>query len=231
MSEHNHSHGHEVHTADAAHGAPVEIKHPPAPKSLMKEFRFSFKKQTTKDELGQEIKRPPVVLSVPVPTFEGMLESLTDTKVQQFVLDLLEEAVKDQVRIQVGDEEKPVNRQEDLDLSKLDLVYIANMPKSERTGGGISEEVWKAFQEDYITTMVTHSGKEKEKVERASNLLVKKFQPVRTEKSVLTFLRSQLAFWASHTSNLDDFAEVYKFLDDRAGMLLNKDSADLLQSL
>lgn len=197
-----------------------------------REAKFSFKKQKIQDELGQEVKRPMVSLQIPVPTFDGLITALsTDDKVKQFVLDLVESAIIDQARQQVSDEEKPVNRQEELDVSKLDLTFVANIPKAERTGGGIAKEVWEEFESNYIEVMVANTEKGVDRVSKAAKLLVAKFTPVRTDKTVVKFLREQLAFWYSKTPAQEEFADVFKFLDEKAGTLLNRDSAELLQSL
>lgn len=230
MSEHEHTHNGHAHEA-AAVAAISEHTKPVAPLVLDKEVKFSFKKQMIQDELGQEVKRPMVSLQLPIPTFDGLIAALEDPKAIQFVLDLVEAAVIDQARLQVSDEEKPVNRQDELDLTKLDLKYIANIPKSERTGGGIAKEVWEEFESNYVEVMGANTEKGEEKLRKAAKLLVAKFTPVRTEKNVIKFLREQLGFWYSKTPAQEEFAEVYKFLDEKAGTLLQRDSSDLLASL
>lgn len=204
----------------------VQLTSPPY---IDREFKFSFKKQTVKDELGMEVKRPPVTLNVPIPTFEGLIDELEDPKVQAFVLDLIEEAVKDQVRTAISDEEKPVNRQEDLDVTKLTLKYIANIPKSERTGGGISKETWTEWEQNYTQVMGPIRGEDK--AAKAAKLFVGRFNQVRTDKAVLKFLREQLAKWATETTVLDDYQDVYQYLDARATDLINKDNPSQLESL
>jgi hypothetical protein len=212
----------------------------PAPLYLDREFKFSFKRQTVKDELGIEQKRPPVTLTVPIPTYDGLLEALSseDPKIAPFILDLVEEAIKDQIRTQISDEDKPVNRQEDLDLSKLTIQFIANLPKSERTGGGISKEAWEEWSKDYIETMVplrAVGGITKEdatdKVTKAAKLMTSRFNPCKTDKPVLTFLRGQLAQWASNTKNLEDHGEIFNYLDNKASDLLARDLTSQLASL
>jgi hypothetical protein len=210
------------------------------PLHLDREFKFSFKRQTIKDELGIEQKRPPVTLTVPIPTYDGLLEALSseDPKIAPFILDLVEEAIKDQIRTQISDEDKPVNRQEDLDLSKLTIQYIANLPKSERTGGGISKEAWEEWAKDYQETMVpirAVGGITKEdaadKVAKAAKLMTSRFNPCKTDKPVLNFLRAQLAQWASNTKNLEDHGEIFNYLDNKASDLLARDTTSQLASL
>ena len=182
MSEHTqHGNGHSEH---ASHPVTHEVKATAEPLAIDREFKFSFKKQTITDDLGAEVKRPPVSLLIPMPTFSGLLSSLDDAKVVAFVLDLCEEAIKDQVRAQLSDNDKPVMRQEDLDISKLTLLAIANMPNSERTGGGISKETWEEWEKDYIEIMVPLRGsdpKANEKVAKAAKLFAGRFYQCRTD--------------------------------------------------
>lgn len=225
---------HATHAAHAAHVATgAAIANTPAPPlALDREFKFSFKKQKIMDDtLGMEVKRPPVTLNVPIPTFEGLVEALmSGDKVSQFVLDLVEEAIKDQVRSQLSDTDRPVMRQSELDTSKLTLSYIANMPKSERTGGGISKETWDEFEKDYIETMGPIRGSV-DKAAKAAKLFTGRYAQCRTEKNVLKFLQEQLATWSQNSAQVEEFADVFKYLDDRATDLINKDDPDHLASL
>jgi len=233
MSEH-HEHTHE-HANHAHHAAETPVV--TAPLYNIRELKFSFKKQVLKDadgnpikdELGVEKKRPPVVLNVKVPTFEGLLTEISDPNVANFVLDLVEEAIKDQVRQQLSDEENPVNRQEELDEKKLTLSYIANIPRSERTGSALSKEVFEDFGKDYIEVM--QQFRAVEKVTHAAKLFMGKLNSVKTDKRILKLLREQLATWAENTKQLEDLQEVYVFLDNRISTFLKKDDVDQLALL
>lgn len=210
------------------------------PQTIDREFKFGFKKQSITNELGETVRRPPVTLSLPIPTFTGLITALdSDPKVVQFILDLVENAVKNAASDQVSDEEKPVNTQAELDVNKLTLSYIANLPKSERTGGGIAKETWEEFEKDYIETMVpiraaSSAGGIKEatdRVAKAAKILVGRYNLVRSDKQAIKFLREQINIWIGSTKNQDDFAEVYQYLDGRAKELLEKDNVSQLASL
>lgn len=234
MSDHNHEHNNSGHH-NAEHKEHEKV--PTAPLSIDREYKFSFKKQTIKDELGAEIKRPAITLRAPIPTFDGFINSLTnDPKVGPFVLDLIEEAIKDQIKIQLSDEEKPVNRQEDLDLSKLTLEAIANLPKSERGGSAITKESLEAFEADYILVMtpIRVAADPKNGAAKAANaaaLFKGKLAKVRSEKNALKFLRDQLTIWAANTANLEDHQDVFEYLDNKCTTYLNADNVSHLESL
>jgi hypothetical protein len=193
-----------------------------APLNAMRQFTFHFKKQKTLDAEGEMIKRPSVILDVPVPTYDGLIVAIgNDSKVSTFLLDLIEEAIKDQVRDMLVDSDKPVQRQEDLDVKKLTLEYIANIPKSERAGGNIPKETWEAFEKDYIEVMYTEA-RPKASI-NAAKVFLAKLAPARTDKVSLALLQSRLAEWLTRSSNTDDFMDIYKYLDDRISMLLAKE--------
>lgn len=223
-----------------APAAPVKAPPPaaPFPGVEMKEVKYHFKK----DELGN--KRPTVGLYVPTPTWDGLNAALSDetkdekgvtvgTKVKNLILEMLGNLAADHVRLQVNDEKSPVNKQEELDTSKLSLAFIASIPPSERRGGGISKETWADFFKDYLAVMPEKTGKKPEQVENAAKLFVARLQPVKTQKKILAFLQDMLNLW--YTSTTDDsreeFAEVKEFLDGKIAEFLKRDEAELLANL
>lgn len=220
MSDTHVAHSHDTKQVHAE-GAPVIIE---------RDFKFSFKKQVVMDDkTGTEVKRPPVTLTLPIPTFDGLCKKLTDPKVASLVLDLVEGLIKDAARVQLSDEEKPVMRQEDLDLKKLDLVFIANQPKSERVSVEISKETWDSFTVDYIM----HIGpiRSPEKASKHAAVFRAKFGPVSKDKDSIKLLQGCLATWAEKTGQLEEFEEVYTYLDNRASVMLNKDNVVLFDAL
>lgn len=213
---------------NTANSNPAEaqaVPQSPIAGTVLKPEKFHFKK----DDLG--VKRPTVELNLPVPTLEGVQKMLEDEKQRNFILEVLAEVVKDNARLQVGDENNPVNKQEELDINKLTMEYIANIPPSERRGGGISKETWADFFKDYLEVMPGVTGKKKEQVENAAKLFVARLQPVKTQKKILGFLKEQLALWFGSTQSAEDFAEVYEFLNGKIEDLMKRDEAELLQNL
>lgn len=202
-----------------------KLMHIPHPHVVLKENTFSFRK----DKLGN--KRATIKLNLPVPTLEGLVEALGDEKQQNYVLSLLHDDIYKAARAQVDDEAKPVNEQGELNLEVLTLKHLAYLPPAERRGGGISKEIWEAFEKDYNAVMPALTGKEPERIANASTILVKRFQPVKTTKKIITFLREQLALWFQNSPNAEEYQEVYEFLDNKADELLKTDEAKLLEAL
>lgn len=228
----------------------------PKPAITMKEVEFSFKTPRSNqkapelladgvtknpdagkpvDELGKVLeKRPSIKLAIPVITFDGLLEALSNDKQQQFILDIIEEYTINAAKQQVSpatDEVQPVNDQEHLDISKLTIEFLANQPRAERRGGGIAKEIWEAFAKDYIDVMPAVSNKTADQVGNAAKILLSKFQLVKTQKTVISYLQTQLALWFQNTKQQEEFAECYEFLDSKAKALLSANEADLLASL
>ena len=197
----------------------------PIPGTILKSMKFHFKK----DDLGN--KRPTVELAIPVPTVDGIATMLADEKQTAFLLEVLADVVASHARYQVGDEQTPVNKQEELDLSKLTLDFISKIPPAERRGGGIAKETWTDFFKDYTEVMPGVTGKKKEQVENAAKLFVARLQPVKTQKKILAVLQAQLALWYSNTQLAEDLAEVYEFLTNKIDDLMKRDEAELLANL
>lgn len=195
-----------------------------------KETLFSFRK--TKDAItGEEIKKPSFKLALPVPTIDGLIESLSNQKIVDYVLDVLADEIKAAAKVQVDDETKPVNAQADLDLSKLTLEFLANQPKAERGGPKIPEEQWNAFSADYLTVMVAATGKTEETVKNGLDLFLKKLNPVKSQKQVVAKLQSLLATYATNSKNLDDVADVVEYLTKRMETLMSAEDVNLLETL
>lgn len=194
---------------------------------------FRFKE--TKDEQGNKIPaRPPLTLFVPFPTFPGLVEGLSDERIQQYVVEILNESVMAAVRSQINDAQEagnPITSQDQLDLNKLTLLALATMPKAERRGGGIAKETWEAFAMDYIDVMVNKLQTEKKKAEYAAALFLKRLQPVRTAKPVLTALGNRLDQWIIKTENADELKDCYEFLRGKIKVFLEMDETAMLDNI
>lgn len=216
--------------------APVQPTGLNLPEQLTKptEFKFTFKKQT--DALGE--KRAPVTLEVPVPTFNGLVQFLQvegqiGEKNRALFMELMEGVIKEHTRLQVVDTEKPVNKQADLDISKLDLQFIANLPASERKGSSIAAEVWEEFGKDYLAVMVTATGRPADKVGNAVAVFLKKMLPAKNNKDALGKLKVLLEQYFTTTSEekAEEFQEIFEFLTKRIEAYLSSNDEALLADL
>ena len=190
--------------------AAQELSAPVGYTLISKEYKF----KTVKDkETGSETKRPPVSLLVPVLTMDGLISCMNqDTKVQELVLANINKTIIETVREMISDEECPLNSQEDLDFSKIDIITLANLPPSEYRGRGIAKEIWEAWGLDYVSVMAASFGKTKKQNEVALSYFIKKLQPVKTDKKTLAKLGELLENYVSTTEALEEFSEIVEFL-------------------
>jgi hypothetical protein len=191
------------------------------------ELTFRFR---TDKELGT--KKPPVILAVPFYTMEGIIAAMQDEKVggkvQELIIDLVNEHVTSAVREQVADETNPVTTESALDLSKLSLQFLATVPKSDRRGAGITKETWEAFTMDYVTVMtpiLTQGANPRtaEQVANAAKLFALRFNPVKLQQPVISKLLEYLDLWFMSTTKGEDLQDVYEYLKNRADALLKVD--------
>jgi hypothetical protein len=203
----------------------------------IKETNFYFRKVTNevKNPDGSvskvETKRPTVTIPVPTPSVEGIIAILESGDQKQ--LDLLLEAVGGVVVEQARDW---INEHEEANANNfpyenLSWVKIANLPKAERRGGGISKELWEDFAKDYVEIMPGLTGKKKEAVEMAAKVFQNKFAGAVTNKPVLKLLEGQLAIYAQNTAQGETLTPCIEFLQQKLEKLLNTDETNLLAAL
>lgn len=194
----------------------------------VKPVLFRFK--TTKDSNGVEYRRDPMELPVPYPSVQGVVDILkAGGKQLELLMDAVESVITQQARSMIS-EDFSVNAT-NLDVNKLSWEYLANMPKAERSGGGIAKEVWEDFVADYIKTMPAATGRTLEQVTNASKYIQNKFNTIKTNASVLEFLVEQLTVYASNSKRAEEFIGCVEFLLDKAEKLLNTSPEELLSNL
>lgn len=195
----------------------------------IKETKFHFRK--IKDEAsGVETKRPTVNIPIPTPSVEGLISIIeAGGKGLELLLDAAYEVVVDQAREFINANESA--DEANFPYANLSWEYIANLPKAERRGGGISKEVWEEFVKDYIAIMPGVTSKPKESCELAAKVFFTKFRDVKTDKKVLSLLKNYLALYINSTPNAEQFADCVEFLDKKATALLQTDSSALLDAL
>lgn len=210
-----------------------------------KELAFHFKKEKIRDNEGKVIgegkKLPSIKANLPVPNVAGVLEIVqAQGKELELLLDSMTEVIYTQARGLVNDIREantkagtPDNeiKAEEIDVAKLSWSFIANMPKAERRGLGISEEDWEEFANDYRAIMPKTTGKDADRIEKHVQLFKNRFNRCRNDKKALTVLSDMLALWATNTANLEDNQEVYEYLNKRVETLLKEEEKVLAEAL
>jgi hypothetical protein len=190
----------------------------------VRDFKFNFKK----DEFGN--KRPSVELKLPVPSVEGLISIIeVGGKGLDLLLDAAADIVVSQARTIVNDKEDI--SQDTFPMQEVLWDFIANMPKAERRGGGISKEVWESFAKDYVEVMPSVTGKTSDQVANAAKILLNKFAQVKNQKPVIKLLKDQLSIYITNSTNAETYSECVDFLLNKADTLLNITEADLLANL
>ena len=193
------------------------------------DVKFNFRK--VKDEAtGLESKRPTVEIPLPLLSVEGLVAAVQAGGKQ---LDLVIEAVR---QVQIDRAREIVNDNENISAenfpyAELTWEKIANLPRAERRGGGISKEVWEDFSKDYIAVMPSLTGKSVEQVTNAAKILLNKFQSCKTNKPVLRLLKDQLALYANNSSNAETFVDCLSFLNEKADTFIEMDEEAMLGNL
>lgn len=190
---------------------------------------FHFKSVKDK-ETGTTTKRESITLALPYPSIKGIVTILEKGgKGLELLREAVDTVITQHARAMITDDDK-LNAAT-LPVEKLSWEFIANMPKPERTGGGIPKEMWEAFVADYIDIMPEATGKTTEQVANAGKILLNKFAQCKTNLPVLQMLTEQLAVYAEKSEDFDTYATCVEFLVDKADKLLNVTEEDLLEGL
>jgi hypothetical protein len=212
-----------------------------APRVQDQEVTFYFKAPRKVDgkvpedpDTGQPMKaRPPLKLTLPMPTWEAIVDMLMgDNEThKKFIVSTFGDLIKDKVRQQVNDDNSPVKRQEDLRLDGLTLIALAEEEPTERAGRGIPKETWAAFEEDYINVMIPLTGRSEDKIKGAAKFLSGRLYQVKTNKKIVEFLAGQLDEWYQATPSREEFSDLYTYLVKKADDYKNMGEEALLESL
>lgn len=200
----------------------------------VKSVTFHFKKQKDK-KTGLESKRESLILPIPVPNVEGLLEV---QKAGGNQLDLLLSAMEDtiiaQARAIINDDDECKLTAENFPVENLSWEYIANLPPTTRKGGGIPVETWEEFAADYMEVMPEATGRTLEQVEKAADIIKRKFATIKNhpdKEKIITFILEQLAVYVEATPNFEDYEDCVAHLNKRADVLLKDEPADLMSAL
>lgn len=193
------------------------------------ETGFHFRK-VTDTATKVETKRNSVILPLPVPSIEGIIDIIQNGGKG---LELLQEAVRDVI---VEQAREFINNNDtvtslNFPFATLNWETIANLPKADRRGGGISKDVWEEFAKDYIAIMPALINKSIDAVTMASKIFLTKFAQTKSNKQVLAKLRDYLAIYINNTARGEEFAEAVDWLDKKIGVLLEVGDEALLEAL
>lgn len=202
----------------------------------MTELKLQFKKVKEVDAEGKptgvETKREAFSITLPYITLPGLQKSLEDEKVTKLIL----ETINDELVARYAKEQVSANVDwkdgTNLDLGVLTLEAIANLPPSDRRGGGIAKETWDLFVKDYVDVMTTQlPDKSAGNIQNAAQMFAKRLQTVKTSKPILQVLKGYLGQWFSNSKQQEELMEVFNFLSDKADEFLAKDEASLLANI
>jgi hypothetical protein len=197
-----------------------------------KPVNFNFKK--TKDKItGIETIRDTVQLAIPYPSVDGIVEILQKgEKGLELLIEAMENVVNTAARdlLSDGPEGHALNAAT-FPTEKVSWEAIANQPKAQRRGGGIPKETWEAFATDYVEVMPEATGKSIEQVANMAKILVGKLSACRTREVVLNLVVQQLALYAEHSPNIEDYQECVAFLLNKAETFLNVSDEELTANL
>jgi len=179
--------------------------------TVLQKFTYRFKK----DKLGN--KRAPVELTLPVPTIAGIVDIL---KAGGKELELLNDAIYGVIKSVAGEivADNANISQETFPVAQVLWSAIANMPKAERAT--IPQEQWDGFVQDYLAVMPGLTGKSAEQVGLATQIYLKKFAMVKTNKPILGKLKEQLALYVE-TPNAENYSDVLELLLRRVDAYLS----------
>ena len=189
----------------------------------------TFHFRTTDKETGK--KRESLTVAVPMLTVAGLISIIeTGGPSLALLLEAANDVITSQVRQHLDTETFLASGE--LDHSKLDWNFIANIPKADRVGGGIPKAVWEAFAVDYKEVMPqVVEGLSTDQAAAAAKLFVARLQPVKTNKPLLAKLQQRLDTWFASTPKAEDFGIVYESLTTKINTLISADDASLLDNI
>jgi len=177
-------------------------------------FKFNFKSRSIRDEAGNEIgrtkKQPSLTVDLPIPSATELQQLLAKSgKEAELILGTVADCVYQAARNQFDDVIETLGDSDqeltvgNLDFSRLDFSYLANMPPAARGATAITDAEWQQFFDDYMAVMTVATGKE---TKRINNHIIhyKKPQRAKSNKALMQLLIDQLDIYMVSTNNLDD---------------------------
>ena len=193
------------------------------------ETAFHFRKVTDPDT-KIETKRASVLLPLPTPSVEGLIDIIqAGGKALELLIEAAQGIVIEQAREYINNNEDVTST--NFPFAMLDWNTIANLPKADRRGGGIAKEVWEDFAKDYILVMPALINKSPEAVTMATKIFLTKFANVKTNKAIIAKLKDYLAIYINNTARGEEFVEAVEWLNKKADVLIATGEENLLNAL
>lgn len=238
---------HAANLADNS-GAPGEPADAAAPAVVNgKEFSYFFKTPILKDDDGKEIgkgtKHPDVKVVVPMASIEDVINYLAapdgtkEAKVRDYIMELLSDGVFAAGRRQINEffEANPEKQfaTTDMDLSKLTLQSIAEMPKGQRGSWTPDDDDFKSFNESYTNVLVHKTQYDPKKTKTHTDHWKQGMSKVKTNKPVVAKLKDFLTLYAANAeeADLEENKQTYDWLVARAKKYLEAVEKNHLDAL
>lgn len=188
----------------------------------MKEVAFRFKK----DKMGD--KRPNVeIKNFPMPSAIGIAKALNaGGKQAQLIVDAVYDVIRSVAADIVGND--PKISEATFPWAQVSLEAVANMERADRRVSTIPDELWAEFVADYQSVMPSVAGKSAEAVKLATDVYLKKFSIVKTNKEILAKLQAQLGLYMENSKNAAEYTEILDLLLRRAANYLAADDVKIL---
>lgn len=191
------------------------------------ERKFNFKARNLYDEAGKPNgkgkKQPSVVAVLPMASHETVAAFLADTASKESALimaaveDLIYAAARNQFDEIIdgfeGDDSRTVSPTM-LDLAKLDLTYIANLPPSSRASTVPDEEAFNTFFADYLAVMPAATGKLVDAIKRHITYYTKP-NVIKANKPVLELLMGQIDVYLTQAQNVEETAGTASYIRNK----------------
>jgi hypothetical protein len=180
---------------------------------------------------------PPVELDLPLMELSDIVailngpnnDGVADEKQVKLILEACNNIILERGRELVNDNPEEA-REKGISEEEISWKTIAELPPSQRKGAAISDEVWEAFEVDYIDVM-KHHGKTEQQSKMGAKLFRSRFQSVKTNKKVLKALQENLRLWFANSSNSETFQDVYESLSTKVDTLLAADEEALVAAV
>lgn len=150
--------------------------------------------------------RPSLSLDFPVATLAGLVALATNgsDKGKEYLLELTSSAVISHIKGLVDADLEFSQEKLDAILAKnaIDLEYLANLPRSERSGA--TKDDIDNFADAYRKIMASVTGLDQQKVDTAADIFQQRLKPVLAKPKMLTKMQAYLLSFAEAINSSED---------------------------